>query len=225
MNDPDSLRHRLSAMPPPSEREAKRLPFQGSWREAPERSSPRPRHCEAPKGLWQSVPPVQTPVPRPSSPVNPRRGSNGGGAPLAVRRGPGEPLWNGSPGASLPSFAALRKKVAPAGAKHPSSKLPSPPRRIDLSTATRFPSPKGEAKRKGSTSPPRSGERALPSPLNGRLILNNTAPAQNAPGPLASTWTYAFSPSGMMQVMRVRQLQEFQPDQGQPSEATGPGAM
>ena len=36
---------------------------------------------------------------------------------------------------------------------------------------------------------------------------------------------YAFSPSGMMQVMRVRQLQEFQPDQGQPSEATGPGEM
>ena len=42
-----------------------------------------------------------------------------------MRRGPGEPLWNGSPGASLPSFAALRKKVAPAGAKHPPSKLPS----------------------------------------------------------------------------------------------------
>ena len=40
---------------------------------------------------------------------------------MAVRRGPGEPLWNGSPGASLPSFAALRKKVAPAGAKYPSS--------------------------------------------------------------------------------------------------------
>ena len=40
---------------------------------------------------------------------------------MAVRRGPGEPLWNGSPGASLPSFAALRKKVAPAGAKEPSS--------------------------------------------------------------------------------------------------------
>ena len=36
-----------------------------------------------------------------------------------MRRGPGEPLWNGSPGASLPSFAALRKKVAPAGAKSP----------------------------------------------------------------------------------------------------------
>ncbi len=31
----------------------------------------------------------------------------------------------GSPGASLPSFAALRKKVAPAGAKQPSSKPPS----------------------------------------------------------------------------------------------------
>ena len=63
---------------------------------------------------------------RPSSPLNPRpasksRGSKGGGAPLAVRRGPGEPLWNGSPGAPLPSFAALRKKVAPAGAKEPSS--------------------------------------------------------------------------------------------------------
>ena len=41
-----------------------------------------------------------------------------------MRRGPGEPLWNGSPGASLPSFAALRKKVAPAGAKPP----PSTPR-------------------------------------------------------------------------------------------------
>ena len=61
-----------------------------------------------------------------SVPINSRLssksgGSNGGGAPLAVRRGPGEPLWNGSPGASLPSFAALRKKVAPAGAKYPSS--------------------------------------------------------------------------------------------------------
>ena len=44
---------------------------------------------------------------------------------MAVRRGPGEPLWTGSPGAPLPSFAALRKKVAPAGAKHPPSKLPS----------------------------------------------------------------------------------------------------
>ena len=44
---------------------------------------------------------------------------------MAVRRGSGDPLWNGSPGAPLPSFAALRKKVAPAGAKHPPSKLPS----------------------------------------------------------------------------------------------------
>ena len=46
-----------------------------------------------------------------------------GRSPLAVRRGPGEPLWNGSPGAPLPSFAAQRKKVAPAGAKQPSSCL------------------------------------------------------------------------------------------------------
>ena len=43
---------------------------------------------------------------------------------MAVKRGPGGPLWNGPPGASLPSFAALRKKVAPAGAKPP----PSTPR-------------------------------------------------------------------------------------------------
>ena len=36
---------------------------------------------------------------------------------------------------------------------------------------------------------------------------------------------YASSPSGMMQVMRVRFEQAFQEDQGQPSEATGPGVM
>ena len=87
----------------------------------------------------------------PTSPVNPRLssksgGSNGGGAPLAVRRGPGETLWNGSPGASLPSFAALRKKVAPAGAKYPSS----------------YPRPR----RCGLTSPPLRG----PPPLKGRLF-------------------------------------------------------
>ena len=64
-----------------------------------------------------------------------------------------------------------------------------------------------------------------PPPSERGRFLNNAAPAQNAPGPLASLWAYAFSPSGMMQVIRVRQLQEFQPDQGQPSEATGPGAM
>ena len=62
-------------------------------------------------------------------------------------------------------------------------------------------------------------------PQRVRLILHNTAPAHFAPGLLASSWAYAFSPSGMMQVIRVRQLQEFQPDQGQPSEATGPGEM
>ena len=81
----------------------KRLPFRGAGsrhRRLTERSSP---------------------VFRPSSFVKPSPGNPKGQAPLAVRRDPGEPLWNGSPGASLPSFAALRKKVAPAGAKYPSS--------------------------------------------------------------------------------------------------------
>lgn len=36
---------------------------------------------------------------------------------------------------------------------------------------------------------------------------------------------YASSPSGMMQVIRVRLEQAFQEDQGQPSEATGPGVI
>ena len=36
---------------------------------------------------------------------------------------------------------------------------------------------------------------------------------------------YAPSPSGMMQVISVRLEQAFQEDQGQPSEATGPGLM
>ena len=48
-------------------------------------------------------------------------------------------LRRGSPGASLPSFAALRKKVAPAGAKHPPSKLPSPPQRAILHLSTYSP--------------------------------------------------------------------------------------
>ena len=72
---------------------------------------------------------------------------------------------------------------------------------------------------------PSAADAAATSLREGGRFLHNTAPAHFAPGPLASLWTYAFSPSGMMQVIRVRQLQEFQPDQGQPSEATGPGAI
>ena len=86
---------------------------------------------------------------------------------MAVRRGPGEPLWNGSPGASLPSFAALRKKVAPAGAKYPSSySRPAAAGKTPVSViakpvrtpavAIRFPSPR----RNG-----RFSERAADSPL------------------------------------------------------------
>ncbi len=49
------------------------------------------------------------------------------------------------------------------------------------------------------------------------------APEPSKAGPGRSR--QASSPSGMTQVMRVRLLQAFQEDQGQPSEATGPGAM
>ncbi len=143
------------------------------------------RHCEAPKGLWQSAIPVQTPVSRPPSFVSrPKVGNPMGAEPpwSSGRESRGDrleigPLWRFLFPVSFP--------LKETGSRR-SAKIPRPvpvfrPRRsIDLSTASRSPSPKGEAKRKGHPlhrlrrSPfraqgPLAGMRALPPPMKGRL--------------------------------------------------------
>ena len=73
-----------------------------------------------------------------------------------------------------------------------------------------------------------TGKRGTWPRRSGRRMGKRRSPGAevSVPGPVSGRRAgYAFSPSGMMQVMRVRQLQEFQPDQGHPSEATGPGEI
>ena len=110
VNDPDSLRLRLTPQPPPSRREAKRLLFQWSWREAPERSSPPSPSLRSPEGAVATRYP--RPNPRPSSfvPRKPPPGIQWGRSPLGREEGSRGPFMEWFPGRVFAFFRRAAKE-------------------------------------------------------------------------------------------------------------------